>query len=194
VGWVSRARRSRAPGDNCTSAYCLPSYDDSHWRTLDLPHDWSIEDLPTRQEDGSTPVLEVRNGTWRFQPGDNPAYSQAGYNDSSWAQVSVPHDWRLPPTSYTQRNATAWYRRNVTVDDDALAAAARGSLRLALGAVSSQDDTYVNGHKVGSSGGSSCQDFLAYRSYEVGASPFSLGLWGCVLRRGSENLSRPLSF
>ena len=23
-----------------------PSFDDSNWRTLDLPHDWSIEDLP----------------------------------------------------------------------------------------------------------------------------------------------------
>ena len=23
-----------------------PDYDDSKWRTLDLPHDWSIEDLP----------------------------------------------------------------------------------------------------------------------------------------------------
>ena len=23
-----------------------PGFDDSRWRTLDLPHDWSIEDLP----------------------------------------------------------------------------------------------------------------------------------------------------
>jgi len=23
-----------------------PSYDDSKWRVLDLPHDWSIEDTP----------------------------------------------------------------------------------------------------------------------------------------------------
>src|SRR5579872_389994 len=28
-----------------------PAYDDSHWRTLNLPHDWSIEDLPN-QKDG----------------------------------------------------------------------------------------------------------------------------------------------
>ena len=26
-----------------------PSFDDSSWRVLDLPHDWSIEDLPAGQ-------------------------------------------------------------------------------------------------------------------------------------------------
>jgi len=28
-----------------------PGFDDSQWRTLDLPHDWSIEDLPGQQKD-----------------------------------------------------------------------------------------------------------------------------------------------
>ena len=28
-----------------------PSFDDSEWRTLDLPHDWSIEDLPNQIPD-----------------------------------------------------------------------------------------------------------------------------------------------
>jgi beta-galactosidase len=28
-----------------------PSFDDSSWRTLDLPHDWSIEDLPNQIKD-----------------------------------------------------------------------------------------------------------------------------------------------
>lgn len=27
-----------------------PTFDDSQWRTLDLPHDWSIEDLPNQKE------------------------------------------------------------------------------------------------------------------------------------------------
>src|SRR5947209_8118951 len=26
-------------------------FDDSHWRTLDLPHDWSIEDQPNQHKD-----------------------------------------------------------------------------------------------------------------------------------------------
>jgi beta-galactosidase len=28
-----------------------PNYDDSKWRVLDLPHDWSIEDLPNQIPD-----------------------------------------------------------------------------------------------------------------------------------------------
>ena len=28
----------------------IPGFDDSQWRTLDLPHDWSIEDLPDQKE------------------------------------------------------------------------------------------------------------------------------------------------
>ena len=37
-GW--RFFRGDAPGAEA------PSFDDGGWRTLDLPHDWSIEDLP----------------------------------------------------------------------------------------------------------------------------------------------------
>jgi beta-galactosidase len=28
-----------------------PQYDDSKWRTINLPHDWSIEDLPNQTSD-----------------------------------------------------------------------------------------------------------------------------------------------
>jgi len=36
--------------DNPTGAE-IPSFDDSKWRMLDLPHDWSIEDLPNQIKD-----------------------------------------------------------------------------------------------------------------------------------------------
>ena len=41
----------RGDGEGLTS----PSFDDSAWRSLDLPHDWSIEDLPR-----SSPKLNAR--------------------------------------------------------------------------------------------------------------------------------------
>src|SRR5579872_6684133 len=41
------------------------------WRQVDLPHDWSIEDLP---ESGSgLPSLSLVPGAWRFKTGDDPA-------------------------------------------------------------------------------------------------------------------------
>ena len=36
-----------APTPACAAA----GFDDRAWRTLDLPHDWSIEDLPAREDD-----------------------------------------------------------------------------------------------------------------------------------------------
>src|SRR6478752_10574003 len=41
AGW--RFHRGGAQGAEMTS------FDDSKWRTIDLPHDWSIEDLPGTQ-------------------------------------------------------------------------------------------------------------------------------------------------
>jgi beta-galactosidase len=38
LGW----RFFRGKGEGCEA----PGYDDTAWRSVDLPHDWSIEDLP----------------------------------------------------------------------------------------------------------------------------------------------------
>ena len=34
-----------------TAAASHPDFDDNHWRTLDLPHDWSIEGRPEAPQD-----------------------------------------------------------------------------------------------------------------------------------------------
>ena len=54
-------------GTTCMSGMmCDPSYVVSTaagWIIgLEIPHDWSIQDLPDRADDTSTPVLEIRNG------------------------------------------------------------------------------------------------------------------------------------
>ena len=59
-----------------------PSFDDGAWRDIRLPHDWSIEDLPTREDDTEFPVLGVRYGEWRLHIGDDGAWSSPGYDDS----------------------------------------------------------------------------------------------------------------
>ena len=172
-GWVSRAR-ANGTGAVCDTPYCEPGFDDSSWRVLELPHDWSSEDLPARAVDTDTPVLEVRTGTWKFKAGDNASWAAPGFDDDAWGAVAVPHDWRDAPTSYTDRNAYGWYRRTVTVGGAQLAAAKAGTLQLALGTVALTDEAFVNGVKVGGQGkmgsGSGCAA-LAYRSYNV---PYSV--------------------
>jgi hypothetical protein len=44
-GWVTRSRKAVG----CTRKFCAPDYDDKNWRGVDLPHDWSVEDLPGEQ-------------------------------------------------------------------------------------------------------------------------------------------------
>lgn len=48
-----------------------PACGDSLWRKLDVPHDWSIDDLPQKAD--AAPELEAVTGEWRFPKGDNPA-------------------------------------------------------------------------------------------------------------------------
>lgn len=93
-----------------------------------------------------------------------------GYDDSQWGTVSVPHDWRDPPLSYTATNAVGWYRREVAADPTMEAAAARGQLYLGLGTVSATDKTYLNGQLIGGQGSDSgvkCTDYLTNRQYLV---------------------------
>jgi hypothetical protein len=54
-----RFLRADAPGAEA------PGFDDSSWCLLDVPHDWSIEDLPPLEK-SLVPELSVTVGQWRF--------------------------------------------------------------------------------------------------------------------------------
>ena len=85
--------------------------------------------------------------------------------------MAVPNDWRTSPLNYQDTNAYGTYRRHFTLTPAQQASLQAGTLRLALGTVSSADQTYINGQAVGSTGSVSkpgCHDFLEYRSYLVG--------------------------
>ena len=65
--------------------------------------------------------------------------------------MTVPHDWRDPPTSYGEREATGWYRRKFTLSSAQLKAYAVAPVApiLALGVVARADETFINGVLVG---------------------------------------------
>ena len=149
-------------------SFASASFDDKAWRIVDLPHDYSSEDLPPRSVDNSTPVIEVRAGQWKFAEGiGSVAWAAPDFDDTSWRNVLVPSDWR--DYGYTKNNATGWFRRRIEVSPFQV----KENLRLALGDVSVADVTYINGIKVGQSGtigdDSSCKDPLTYRSYSGNA-------------------------
>eukprot|EP01012_Entosiphon_sulcatum_P044925 TRINITY_DN597_c0_g2_i1.p1 TRINITY_DN597_c0_g2~~TRINITY_DN597_c0_g2_i1.p1 ORF type:complete len:1020 (+),score=207.47 TRINITY_DN597_c0_g2_i1:110-3169(+) len=66
-GWVSMGRNSTgpSPGQNCTSPYCQPDFDDSKWRLLNLPHDFVVEGTFGPNNDGSHGFLPKGTGWYR---------------------------------------------------------------------------------------------------------------------------------
>ena len=72
-----------------------PAFDDSGWRTLDLPHDWSIEDLP------SLPKESTAEAAKRIVSGPFDSEAPGGMN-----------------TGFTV-GGTGWYRKHFTLPKDA---------------------------------------------------------------------------
>ena len=100
--------------------FASPSYDDSAWRTVDVPHDWSIEDLAPRK--ATNDVFECRNGTWLFKRGgENASWQEPSLDDSGWLPTTVPSDWRVA-ANYTDENAFGWFRRHIDATSEQVAA------------------------------------------------------------------------
>ncbi len=177
-GWTT-AGRSLTPGPapppppHTIPLYGKADFDDSAWRTVELPHDWSIEDLPAREDDIDTPAITIRNGTWKFMKGvGDESWAAPSFDDSKWTDVTVPSNWQDPPLSYTSPNATGWFRRSFKLAADKLNAYHNASapVMLALGEVACTDVTYVNGKQVGGTKG--C---IPFRSYALDLSLLKAG-------------------
>ena len=122
-----------------------PGFADGTWKQVDLPHDWSIEDLPALPQ--STPLVAVTKGTWRFAKGDDLAWKAPGFDDSTWAEVVLPAAWD-EHSAYKEDKTYGWFRRKLEIP-----AALQGrEFLLAVGWVKDADQTFVNGVLVGSTG------------------------------------------
>ena len=137
AGW--RFLRADAPGAE------VAGFDDGKWRTLDVPHDWSIEDLPPSQI--SVPELPVVAGQWRFQKGDDAAWKTPAFGDGQWQSVTLPDIWEHH-SNYTNNNVYGWFRRHIEIP-----AECKGKdFDLLLGCVDDVDETFLNGERIGGMG------------------------------------------
>ena len=139
-GW--KFHRTDAPGAE------QPDFDDAAWRKLDLPHDWSLEDLPPVSEESvRQSFLPVVQGTWRFKKGDNQAWKEPGLAETDWETVTLPATWEQH-SNYTEDNVYGWFRRRITMP-----ASFQGSeIVILLGKIDDVDEAFVNGVRIGGSG------------------------------------------
>ena len=119
-GW--RFLRGDAPGAE------LPEFNDAPWRALDLPHDFSVEDLPPRSSDTNgegvlwgTSVLPTRTGPFDTE-------LSAGGRDTGWFV-----------------GGTGWYRKRFS----AAAVPADGHVEIVFDGVYMNSDVWLNGTLLG---------------------------------------------
>lgn len=113
-----------------------PDFDDSDWRPLDLPHDWSIEDLPNPTAsdgaDTSTPSLLVDQTP-----------------DSSSAPAVIgpfSRDTGLAATGYTV-GGVGWYRKHFTLTE--LTSEQDPLVSLRFDGAYQNTDVWLNGRHLG---------------------------------------------
>ena len=125
-----------------------PSLDDSNWRLLNLPHDWSIEGhFPSETKNKDLPEFHVVKGEWKFKEGDNITWKNPDLNDNSWQKVELPSTWEKS-SNYTKDNVYGWYRRELIIP-----AELKGKdIYINVGKIDDADETFFNGVKVGGMG------------------------------------------
>jgi beta-galactosidase len=130
-----------------------PSFDDSAWRKLDVPHDWRIEDLPNAaSDDGSATADPSVFATWT--PKSSPQAIgpfDANADTASDIDINFPGFGRLLiPGGRSQGYTVAgigWYRKRFAPPK--LAGAAKQFVELRFDGVYQNADVWLNGVHLG---------------------------------------------
>ena len=108
-----------------------PGFDDSSWRTLDVPHDWSIEDVPHSQDDA--PADRDRDAIWSegtapVRVGPFDVYASEGQGSTGWVVGGI-----------------GWYRKVF----QAPTVRASGKVEVRFEGVYRNADVWINGYHLG---------------------------------------------
>ncbi len=102
------------------------AFDDSSWRILDVPHDWSIEDLPGNSDEGRGAIWTAGKTPVRIGPFD--MYASAGEGATGWTVGGV-----------------GWYRKTFAKPR----VPSGGKLELRFEGVYMNSDVWLNGAHLG---------------------------------------------
>lgn len=90
-------------------------------------------------------VADMR-GSWSFTVGDDPLWAMPESSTAGWDWLTVPSNWE---SRYPEYNGYAWYRRAFSLP----VIPPREHLVLFLGYIDDADEVFINGQKVGQTGG-----------------------------------------
>ena len=106
---------------------------------------------------------------WRFHLGDVAGGERAGFNDSGWRKLNLPHDWSIeqpyrasnPSGNGYLPGGIGWYRKSFSVPE------AGGGRRVSLefDGVYRDSDVWINGHHLG-------HRPYGYSSFEYDVTPY----------------------
>lgn len=105
----------------------------------------AFSSMTTSAQDHLTQLLSLK-GTWSFSIGMNSDWTKPAFDDHDWEAIRVPSAWE--DQGYNGYNGFAFYRKKVSIP-----ASLKGRmLYVNLGYIDDADETFLNGHKIGSSG------------------------------------------
>ena len=89
---------------------------------------------------------------WKFKTGDQPEWSTAAFNDSSWSPIQIGKPWE--EQGYANYDGFAWYRLHIIIPSSIKEKAfLKEKLRFDLGKIDDGDDVYLNGSLIGRNAG-----------------------------------------
>jgi hypothetical protein len=103
------------------------------------------QQLHANQENLS--LIQSLKGGWSFSIGINSDWTSPKFNDNGWESIKVPSAWE--DQGFNGYNGYAFYRKKLS-----FSSSLKGRmLYLNMGYIDDVDEVFLNGHKIGSSGG-----------------------------------------
>src|ERR1035437_3440457 len=128
---------------------------------------------------GTSPVTDVYNGgrgvsfnnSWKFQLGDATGANAIAFNDASWRQLSLPHDWSIElPFNINSAagggggymdGGTGWYRKSFLLPKNY----SGKRITIQFEGIYMNSSVWINGHLLGTRP-------YGYSTYEYDLTPY----------------------
>ncbi len=88
----------------------------------------------------------ILDGSHKFSPGDDPAWSSPSFDDSKWQSIIVPGSWQSQGIKPVK--GVGWYRIHFTAPD----AIRNMQPAILLGRIGDADEVFLNGVRIGGEG------------------------------------------